>query len=123
MNLLADESVDRQVVASLRAHGHRKSYIAESQPGITDEEVLDNAEQEGLPLLTADKDFGELIFRQGRQSTGIILIRLSGLSAETKAHIVVSAVRDYESDLTKAFTVITPGIIRVRHIIQPEPET
>ncbi len=123
MNLLVDESIDRQVVAGLRAYGHQTRYIAESQPGITDEEVLDLAEQEGLLLLTADKDFGELIFRQGRHGAGIILIRLSGLSAETKSDIVVSAVRDHESDLTGAFMVITPGMIRIRHINLPEHET
>ena len=123
MNFLVDESVDRQVVAGLRAYGHQTSYIAESQPGITDEEVLDLAEQGGLLLLTADKDFGELVFRQGRHGAGIILIRLSGLSPETKSDIVVSAVRDHEFDLTEAIMVITPGMIRVRHINQSEQQS
>ncbi len=35
MNLLIDESVDRQIVARLRQEGHEVSYVAEMEPGIT----------------------------------------------------------------------------------------
>ena len=66
MNLPADESVDRQIVDLLRTDGHAVRYIAEIEPGISDDIVLDMAYQETDLLLTADKDFGELVFRQGR---------------------------------------------------------
>lgn len=42
MNLLADESVDRQIVERLRQDGHRVRYVAEMEPGISDEIVLDS---------------------------------------------------------------------------------
>jgi len=41
--------------------------------------------------LTADKDFGELVFRQRLLHSGIVLIRLAGLKPETKAELVVTA--------------------------------
>ena len=66
MNFLADESVDRPIVDSLRQRGHDVLYVAEMEPGISDDAVLDLANQEGALLLTADKDFGELVFRQRR---------------------------------------------------------
>lgn len=56
MNFLADESVDRQVVDRLRQDGHAVRYIAEMEPGISDDRVLDLANQEADVLLTADKD-------------------------------------------------------------------
>ncbi len=71
MILLADESVDRQIVERLRTDGHAVRYIAEIEPGISDDIVLDMAYQETDVLLTADKDFGELVFRQGRLTSGI----------------------------------------------------
>ena len=37
MNLLADESVDRQIVDRLRRAGHKVRYIAEMEPGIADD--------------------------------------------------------------------------------------
>ena len=114
MNLLADESVDRQIVDQLSLDGHRVLYVAEMAPGISDDAVLDLANQEGVVLLTADKDFGELLFRQRRATRGVVLVRLAGLSPERKAGLVSSAIRQRTSQLTGAFTVITPGMVRVR---------
>ena len=64
MNFLADESVDRLIVEHLRQEGHLVSYIAELGPGMADDAVLHLANQETALLLTADKDFGEMVFRQ-----------------------------------------------------------
>ena len=63
MKFLADEGVDKQIVDRLRQDGHSVWYVAEMEPGISDDEVLTIANQENAILLTADKDFGELIFR------------------------------------------------------------
>lgn len=63
MNFLADENVDRQIVERLRYVGFNVRYIAETAAGISDDEVLDLANSEESLLLTADKDFGELVFR------------------------------------------------------------
>ena len=87
MNFLADESVDRRIVDRLRQDGHLVGYVAEMEPGISDDTVLDLANQEATLLLTADKDFGELVFRQRRLMPGIVLIRLAGLSPTRKAAI------------------------------------
>jgi predicted nuclease of predicted toxin-antitoxin system len=70
VNLLADESIDRQIVVRLRREGHTALYVAEMEPGISDDAVLTLANQEAGVLLTADKDFGELVFRQGRLTAG-----------------------------------------------------
>jgi hypothetical protein len=43
MNLLADENVDSPIVARLRADGHDEVYVAELDPGIPDDPVLDDA--------------------------------------------------------------------------------
>ncbi len=61
MNILVDESVGQQIVARLRDDGHDVLYIAEMAPGVDDEEVLGAANEHDA--LTADKDFGELVFR------------------------------------------------------------
>lgn len=65
-------------------------------------------------LLTADKDFGELVFRQKRIHAGVVLIRLAGLSAEIKADAVSAAFREHSDGMSKAFTVNSPGFIRIR---------
>ena len=115
MNLLADESVDRQIVERLRQDGHEVLYVAEMEPGIADEIVLERANEKSASLVTTDKDFGELIFRDKRLTTGgVILIRLAGLSAERKAEIVSDAFREHAAEFLNQFSVISPGRIRIR---------
>jgi predicted nuclease of predicted toxin-antitoxin system len=116
VNLLADESVDRQIVDHLRREGHTVRYVAEMEPGIADDIVLNLANQEADVLLTADKDFGELVFRQGRLMSGILLVRLAGLSPARKAEVVASAVNQHSSELPGAFAVLTPGTFRIRRL-------
>lgn len=45
MNLLIDESVDRQIVERLRQDGHNVLYIAEMEPGISDDVILERANE------------------------------------------------------------------------------
>jgi predicted nuclease of predicted toxin-antitoxin system len=86
------------------------------EPGIPDDAVLDLANREAALLLTADKDFGELVFRQHRLTSGVILVRLAGLSSTRKAEIVVSVIDEHAAELPDAFAVVTPGIFRIRRM-------
>ena len=118
MNLLADESVDRQIVERLRQDGHEVLYVAEMEPSIPDKIVLERANERSALIVTADKDFGEMIFRDKRLSSGgIILLRLAGLSAESRAEIVSDAFSKRLTDYPNHFSVISPGRIRTRSTI------
>ncbi len=114
MNFLADESVDQQIVDRLRVDGHSVAYVAQMDPGSNDKAVLDTANQQMALLITADKDFGELVFRQRLVSNGVVLVRLAGLSPPTKADTVSLAIREHESELSDAFSVVSPGMVRIR---------
>jgi predicted nuclease of predicted toxin-antitoxin system len=114
MNLVADEGVDGHIVAQLRQDGHDVLYIAEMEPSISDDMVLSRANAEGALLLTEDKDFGELVFRQDLVHTGVVLIRLAGLSSQRKAAMVSAVFHDHAAELSDAFSVISPGMVRIR---------
>ncbi len=64
--------------------------------------------------LTADHDFGELVFRIGRATCGVVLLRLAGLSAARKADIVAAAIAAHDHEHPGSFTVIAPTTIRIR---------
>jgi predicted nuclease of predicted toxin-antitoxin system len=117
MTFLADEGVDRQIVERLRLDGHQVAYVAEMPPGITDEVVLIESRASASVLITADKDFGELVFRQRRASTGVLLIRLWGLGPAMKAAVVSRAIHEHGQELARAFAVLSPGNIRIRREI------
>ena len=72
MKFVADESVDYQIVSRLREDGHEVLYIAETQSGASDDSVLTQANLQQAVLLTSDKDFGDLVFRQNLVSSGIV---------------------------------------------------
>jgi predicted nuclease of predicted toxin-antitoxin system len=114
MLLVADEGVDRGIVERFRLDGHEVLYVADMAPGIPDTAVLQETGQQDGVLVTADKDFGELVFRQGRAASGVVLLRLAGLSARTKADVCSEAFRTYAAEIRGAFTVISPGAVRIR---------
>ena len=114
MKFLADENVDKPIVERLRRDGHVVLYVIEMEPSISDDEVIQRTNQERAVLLTADKDFGELVFRQGRITYGVVLIRLAGLSSQRKAEVVAVAVQEHAEELPQSFAVITPGAVRIR---------
>lgn len=114
MKFLVDEGVDKPIVERLRRDGQIVLYVIEIEPSISDDEVIRRANEEKALLLTADKDFGELVFRQGRIVYGVVLIRLAGLSPQQKADAVAMAVQEHADELPQSFTVITPGAVRIR---------
>jgi predicted nuclease of predicted toxin-antitoxin system len=116
MNFLADESVDCPIVECLRREGHQVSYVAELGPGMPDDAILKLAHQETALLLTADKDFGEMVFRQRLHTHGVLLVRLAGLTPARKAQIVALAVKEHLAELPHSFAVIMPGIFRIRRV-------
>jgi predicted nuclease of predicted toxin-antitoxin system len=114
MLCLADENIERTIVERLRADGHDVAWVADMEPGIDDDAVLAAASAEERLLITSDKDFGELVFRLGRASAGVLLLRLLGLSADEKAATVSGAFAAHGPELAGAFSVISPGQVRIR---------
>ena len=114
MNLLADESVDRPIVDRLRQQGHDVVYVAELSPSMSDDQVLQYANERDALLVTADKDFGELVFRLGKAHRGVVLLRLAGLPAAVKSEMVARVFRDHAAKLVGAFSVVSSGALRIR---------
>lgn len=116
MRFLADEGIDRPVVAALRDQGHDVLFVAETHPGVDDNTVLSLANQEDRILMTRDKDFGELVFRLKKVHTGIVLNRLHELSSEAKVALIAQVLVEHGPELYGAYTVIQPGRIRIRRM-------
>jgi predicted nuclease of predicted toxin-antitoxin system len=114
MKLLADESVDRPIIARLRTDGHEVASIAEDSPGAGDAEILARAFAESVVLLSSDKDFGELVFRHRHQHAGVLLLRLAGLDEAAKCETVSRAIAEHGGDLPRSFAVLGPDLLRVR---------
>jgi predicted nuclease of predicted toxin-antitoxin system len=113
LKLLANENFPGDAVDALRASGHDVMWVRTEAPGISDERVLALATSEQRILITFDKDFGELAFRQKLTATsGVILFRIVPTSA---SHIAAFAVRALESrtDWAGHFSVVEESRIRM----------
>ncbi len=116
MNFVADEGVDQQIVMALREKGYNVLYIAELTAGATDDLVLQLANEQSRILMTRDKDFGELVYRDKKVHSGIILNRLYTLKSDKKAELVTKIIEEFGEELIGSFTVIQPGKIRIRKL-------
>ncbi len=114
MRILADENVPRSVLTWLRATGHDVTSASEVGMGDPDTHWLTLAESEQRLILTSDKDFGDLVFRDHLTTFGIILLRLDDLPIPawvTRLQEVWSVV---EANPTACFIVVTSKRVRVR---------
>lgn len=116
MNVLADESVEAPIISRLRQDGHTIIAVAAEAPGITDLAVLEWAVAGALLLLTADRDFGDIILRDARAAprAGVVLYRLRHLTLSEKAERISSVFATADAEFADAFVVIERDRIRRR---------
>ena len=114
MKFLADENFEPQFIARLREEGHEVLFLDEYDAGIDDVEILRTAIDQDAVVITNDKDFGELIFRHGFESRGVVFLRLYDLPLIERVEIVIAAIRTHEAELKSAFTVISRKSVRIR---------
>ena len=116
MKIIADESVDFEIVEVLRAAGVEVVAVVEMNPGISDDEVLEMANNLQLLLLTEDKDFGELVVRLRKPNFGVLLLRLSGVELVVKVELCVSTIIENFEKLGNHFSVLDERRLRIRRV-------
>jgi predicted nuclease of predicted toxin-antitoxin system len=114
MRVLADENVPRDIVAWLRTTGHDVLFAAEADAGASDMSWALRAEWEQRVILTSDKDFGELVFRDGHATHGIVLLRLDELAVPGVLARLQAVWSVVEANPSGRFIVITETKVRVR---------
>lgn len=78
-----------------------------------DEEVLSGSVARDRVLITSDKDFGELVFRDGKSVVGVVLIRfdiVAGVLADETAKRILAL----ENEGRGLFAVLERTSVRIR---------
>jgi predicted nuclease of predicted toxin-antitoxin system len=122
MKFFADENVARAIIQWLRQRGHDVLSAAEAGPGEDDAVWLRQAERLERVIVTSDKDFGELIFRDRLNSHGIVLIRMQRLSLRQRLARLSAVWSTVEANPQGKFIVITEGRVRVRSLKLPDED-
>jgi predicted nuclease of predicted toxin-antitoxin system len=117
MRLLVDENIPSTSVAALRSAGHDVVAVAETCPGAPDAELLRVANQETRILLTFDRDFGALVYREGAAvPAGVILLRMVPQTPDEPAKLVSSLAERPELEFEGRFTVVDRERVRQRRL-------
>ena len=75
IKLLADENIPIKAVDALKRKGINIISVTEFSPGLSDRKVLNLANRKERIVVTFDKDFGKLVFKEKLKSKGLVLLR------------------------------------------------
>lgn len=92
---------------------HDVSSVYKDYRGESDHFVLEKAKAEERILLTNDKDFGEMIFRQKRPHSGVILLRLEHERPANEIAALRRLLEQYSDQLAGHFVVVTESAVRI----------
>ncbi|OGG14896.1 hypothetical protein A2875_02965 [Candidatus Gottesmanbacteria bacterium RIFCSPHIGHO2_01_FULL_46_14] len=116
MKFLTDENIGLEVVAFLRKKGHDVGSITEISTGVSDVMVLAKAVDEKRILITADTDFGELVYHAGKRHAGIVLLRLDDERNANKIRVLGELLEKYADELVGTFVIVTETSVRIRRM-------
>ncbi len=112
MRFLVDECTGPAVAEWLRGKGHEVFSVFDEAKGISDKEILTKALSENWILITNDKDFGEMIFRERRAHHGITFMRLNDERSRNKIEVLRQLLENYSERLSDQFLTVTETKVR-----------
>jgi predicted nuclease of predicted toxin-antitoxin system len=112
MNLLANAHISRAILGFLQSTGHDCLHAELVSPGMPDEELLRVAVQQQRVILTADKDFGDLVYRRCIPAVGVILLRIHAATEAERLTLFQSHWAAVERSVEGHFVVVTNRRVR-----------
>lgn len=107
LSLLVDACIAPAVIERLRTDGHDAINALETGPDIGDGALLALAARRGYVIVTMDKDFGALVFRDGLTRVGVLRIREATPAAQAERTSELVAL--YSDDLADGAFVVDDG--------------
>ena len=112
MRFLVDENAGPSVARWLREQGHDVVSVFETARGTPDDEVISQAFSENRILITSDKDFGDMVYRERRPHHGVIMLRLRDERLVMKIDVLGRLLADYASRLSDNYVVVSEHRVR-----------
>ena len=106
MKFIADDNLGIRVPKYLKGLGFDIVSVKEILQGKPDENILSFANEQNRILITLDKDFGELVFKEKLIHSGVILLRLKDESVENKRKVLLKELKSKKKFENK-FTVVS----------------
>lgn len=111
---LADENIPLFVIKQLRKEGFKIISVAEEYAGSRDEKILELSSKNKWIIITFDKDFGELVYKQKYEKPfGIIFLRVPPKSQDYIFHIMKWLLLQTNISFEGNFLVVNESKVRV----------
>ena len=104
MRFLVDVNASGALSRWLLEMGHDVAQVAEQDPRMRDEDILQWAVREQRIIITTDQDFEEMIWREGRAHCG--LLRLENLPRQERQALLQDVLAGQRQDLENGAVVI-----------------
>ncbi len=119
MRFLVDECTGPGVAAWLRQQSYDVFSVFDQARGADDDTLIQRALSESRVLITNDKDFGEMVYRERRLHRGVIFLRLADERTAVKIAVLQALLENHAARLPDNFVVVTEN--RVRFATAPSP--
>ncbi len=107
------ENIPLKIVKELKEEGYTIESIPADKRGMLDKNVMKYAFEKKLIILTFDKDFGQLVFKEELQSKGIVLLRFLPTSPTRIKAIIREILDDQEFNPIGKFVVVHETHMRI----------
>lgn len=112
---LANENFPAPSIRKLKAAGVDVVVVSEAMPSVSDKEVLAFAQKTQRWILTFDRDYGDLIFREGLLSPPAILyFRQEPFPPDHPADLVLAIMSEPQQVLGYMVVITGQGVRRKR---------
>lgn len=114
MKFLLDANLGEAVKSFLIQQGQDTLRISGELADSTDQSILELARREKRVIITNDKDFGALVFKNHQTHSGVILLRLENNRSKHVNEVLQKILKLAENEIDGRFIVITEKTIRIR---------
>jgi predicted nuclease of predicted toxin-antitoxin system len=114
IKFIVDAGVGKVIEEWLIQQGFDVVSIITKNPEMSDSEILKLAKIENAIIITMDKDFGELIYKDNALHSGILLLRLDDAMSEEKLSALQNIFPEHLQNLKNHFSVYQNGKLRTR---------
>jgi predicted nuclease of predicted toxin-antitoxin system len=119
VRILVDECCPPGVVEALRQDGHEVLYIAAEMSSLTDADSLRRSVDGQQIIVTENRDFCELGFRDAKPAYGIVPVRIDHRHPQEKADRVLCLFTAHTADLPHSITTLARTNVRTRPLPKP----
>ena len=113
-SFVVDVGVGKVIENWLSGESYKIFAIRLLNAEMEDQAIVELAFEEDTIIITMDKDFGDLIYKENKHHKGILLLRLEDAVAEEKLAVLQSLFPTHLYAIKNKFAVFQNGKLRIR---------